>query len=183
MAIEKYKLYESKVILKNYDAFLHQCDIVYADFQKKYKTQDSTWTYEKYNIFSFSASSTLFYDLFVELRGFIRDYLGPHQRIWINSWMNYHKYENIKSLDYHNHFSMFHGYISVDPKNTQTLFPNQNYDIVNRPGQVYMGIGGDGYEHAVQSLVPYEGNRITIAFDLILNENDNYSDNVFIPLI
>jgi hypothetical protein len=180
---KNYKIYQSNIILDNYSDFLSHSNHAYNNFLDIYKTKDSTWSYRDYNFFILSSSSILMYDLFRELRECIRDFIGNDKRLWINSWINYHPYENIKDLDYHDHGVEYHGYISVDPKKSETIFPNQNYTINNKPGQIYIGPGGTGYEHAVKTLEPYEGHRITIAFDIITKENENYSHENFIPLI
>ena len=66
-------------------------------------------------------------------------------------------------LERHNHPDcLFHGYISIDPKDTETEF--EDYTIANETGNLY--IGDAGIMHQVNVLSPFEGKRITIAFDI-----------------
>ena len=62
---------------------------------------------------------------------------------------------------------MFHGYISIDPKESETQF--QGYVIKNKIGNVY--IGKPENPHKVNVLKKFEGHRITIAFDVLSEKN------------
>jgi hypothetical protein len=71
-----------------------------------------------------------------------------------------------------------HGYISIDPKNTNTEF--EGYSIENRPGQIY--IGSAFTRHRVVNKERFDGKRITLGFDLIEPMDCNILNRGFIPL-
>jgi len=125
----------------------------------KFGPTDLTWQYDKYNIFSLTSGSILFYKLFSELRDIIRSEVSSDY-IWIQSWLNFHTRDNV--LDWHNHSWDYHGYISIDPKSTTTQF--EDYTIENKIGQIYFGPGNR--MHRVNVLQPFEGHRITIGYDV-----------------
>ena len=181
MPIEKYKIYQSKVILDNYEDFLTHTEMAYELFKEKYKIKDSTWSYNHYNIFSLTAASDLYYELYKELCSFIKDYIGKDMRIWMEAWLNYHSYEDIKSLDWHGHEYTFHGYVAIDPKNTITEF--KDFKIKNIPGQVYIGLGHRGMEHRVVAEEKWEGHRTTLAFDCTIKDNEFHPNNMLFPII
>jgi len=169
-----YKLYQSKVITENYYDFLEHCKLAKRIITDKVGPE-TTWTYEQYNAFNMTCTSALFFDLFKELNGFIRDYVGDDRRIWMQSWINYHTPKKV--LDWHAHGWKFHGYISVDPKNTKTIF--RGYEIENKIGQVYIGPGQ--VEHKVVVNEPYEGDRITIGFDCAVTPDEIFTHGI--PII
>jgi len=184
MQNEQYKLYESDSIKENYHDFVKHCNVTYDKIVKIINSKDSTWNFGAYNLFTETATSPLFFILFSELRTFIRDYnrqIGgsDNDMIWMQSWLNYHQSHEV--LDWHGHPWDFHGYISVDPKNTKTVF--QDWEIHNEVGQVYIGPGADEYyHHKVQVLEAYEGNRITIGFDCTKQQGDILNEK-FIPIL
>lgn len=184
-----YILYTSQHIIENQAQLISDIDIAYENFKKFFPNADSTWTYNKYNIFSLTAGSTNFYVLFQELRDLIRDRWGSADNIWMQSWVNYLTYDELNILDWHDHLFNYHGYISIDPKNTVTIF--KDYEIKNTVGQIYIG---PGYRHhKVCALDEYSGERITIGFDLVLQQKSSNPhvkyvnvplDNLsFIPLL
>lgn len=181
MPLEKYKLYESQVIKNNYEMFINHTDTVYHKLTQELQTDDTTWSYNKYNIFSITATSHLYYDLFKELSFIIKDYIGQDLRIWIESWLNYHTYEKLNSLSWHSHDYLIHGYICIDPKNSVTEF--KDFKIQNKIGQIYIGLGGPGMDHNVNALEPYDGYRSTIAFDCVIDANKVTNNTSFFPLI
>ena len=150
-----YKLFQSNYILTNLNQFVNQCKTI----QNLHPTKDLTKSYYEYNIFSISAGSIYFYNLFEELRNIIRTEL-PTGPLWMQAWVNIHDQENV--LDWHNHYWPYHGYISIDPKNTVTEF--ENYTVENKIGQIYFGPGNR--MHRVKVISPYEGKRITIGYDV-----------------
>ena len=74
-----------------------------------------------------------------------------------------HDHDNV--LGWHNHDWDYHGYISIDPKNTVTEF--RNYKIENKTGQIYFGPGQR--EHRVVCLDEFSDKRLTIGFDVSLD--------------
>ena len=156
-----YTLYQSKFILDNQLDIIEDLRVAHRLFENLFPNKDSTWTYNCYNIFSLTAPSTNFYQIYLELRNLIRGDLGDSRPLWIQAWLNYHKVNEV--LDWHNHDFEYHGYISIDPKNTKTVF--ENYSIENKIGQIYFA---PGYrQHKVEVVEPFEGERITIGFDVV----------------
>jgi hypothetical protein len=110
----------------------------------------------------------------------VRDYVEDDRPLWMESWMKYHIPDEV--LDWHRHDSKFtiHGYLSIDPKNTVTEF--KTFSIENKPGNLYLGISGKDMMHRVVVKEPYEGYRITIAFDVIDHTPYNAANLSFIPI-
>ena len=104
----------------------------------------------------------MYHRLFMDLQKIMRQIANNNEPLWYQSWLNFHNQKEV--LDWHNHSDcLFHGYISIDPKNTETEF--KNFKIKNETGKIY--IGPAGYLHRVNVLKPFTGKRITIAFDVI----------------
>ena len=158
--MKHYHLMHSEIIEQNKDEFLYDLDEAHRVFKTVFPDKDSTWNYHTYNIFALTAPSTSWYKLYVELRNFVRSQLGDDRPLWLQSWVNYHKCDEV--LDWHGHEFEYHGYISIDPKKTRTLF--EDWTIDNKPGQIYFG---PGYvKHKVEVLEPFEGVRTTLGFDV-----------------
>jgi hypothetical protein len=157
-----YRLYQSNIIVENLDLIKADLDIAHNNFKKLFPESDSTWAYSKYNLFALTAPSTIFYSIYKEMRDLVRSELGNDRPLWFEAWINYIKYEDLKILDWHDHSYDYHGYISIDPKNTKTMF--ENYEISNIPGQIYFAEGNR--RHKVEAIEPYEGVRTTIGFDI-----------------
>ena len=72
-------------------------------------------------------------------------------------------------LNWHDHKFDYHGYVSIDPKDSITKFhdPNTNvrYEIKNEVGNIYFGPGWDR-KHKVCVNENYSGNRITLGYDI-----------------
>ena len=60
-----------------------------------------------------------------------------------------------------------HGYISIDPKETETEF--KGYIIKNKIVNVYFGKPEN--PHRVNVLKNFDGHRITVAFDVLSEKN------------
>lgn len=155
-----YIIHQSEYIVKHYNTILTDLEIAHKEFKKLFPDNDSTWSYSVYNIFALTAPSSRFYDVYKELRNLIRSHLGEERPLWIQAWLNYHKQDEV--LDWHEHGFDYHGYISIDPKKTKTLFPT--YEIDNKCGQIYFGPGHR--QHKVEVLEPYNDYRLTIGFDV-----------------
>ena len=174
-----YKLYQSNLIKNNHKSFIQQCWESHDMFEKIYADGDSTWDYQDYNIFSLTSSSLLFYCLFKELNFHIRSFIGNNKPLWIQCWINFHSSDKV--LKKHSHHGSFHGYVSIDPKDTTTVF--NNFEIKNKIGQIYIGPGGEEYSHYVKVNKPYDGKRITLGFDVADVKNQQFSNLALIPLI
>ena len=158
--MDSYVLYQSKYIEENLLEILIDIDIAYQAFKQQFPEIDSTWGYSRYNIFALTAPSNTFYQIYQELRNLIRTQLGTTQPLWFQSWLNYHTSDQL--LERHTHEFDYHGYISIDPKNTITIF--DDYTIENKIGQIYFGPGNKF--HKVESLEEFNGARITLGFDV-----------------
>lgn len=153
--MKDYVLHQCEYISKNQQIFIDQC----MEIQTSLKGTDTTESYRTYNIFSITAGSIYFYNLFRELRDIIRTEI-PEGSLWMQAWVNIHAENNV--LDWHNHYWPYHGYISIDPKDTETEF--DLYTIRNKIGQIYFGPGDR--LHRVKVISPYQGKRITIGYDV-----------------
>jgi len=192
-----YRIYNSEFISSKMMAIRHEGKIHHAKYNGLFKAisdKGSTWDYTMYNVFSLTAGSVLFHQIYKELTFVIKDFLKEKNsvlindynevsNVWVESWMNYHKQDEV--LDWHDHLFDFHGYISVDPKDSTTEF--ENYSIKNKPGNIYIGPGNR--KHRVVVDTPYTDTRITLGFDLklvkpSLTNHDSLSENLsFIPVI
>lgn len=170
-------IFKSKIILQNKDLFIAKCNEAYDKVSKIIKSKDTTWNYELYNIFSVTSGDEYFYQLFKELKKIIKDYDNKKQNLWMQSWINYHNSNEV--LDWHNHHWLFHGYISIDPKNTRTIFEDGT-EIINEIGNIY--IGPCNLKHKVVIDKPFKGNRITLGFDVMNNQFKNNNCISFLPI-
>lgn len=155
-----YTLYQSEFIANNQDIIFEDINRAHNLFRQMFPNQDSTWTYHKYNVFALTAPSMAFYKIYIEMRNLIRSQLGDDRPLWFQAWINYHQQSEL--LKWHGHEFEYHGYISIDPKNTKTVF--EDYEIINKPGQIYFGEGHK--EHKVEAITPFQGVRTTIGFDV-----------------
>lgn len=163
-----YVLYQSKYIVDNIELIQNDIEIAHRVFTQVFPDNDSTWNYHKYNLFALTAPSSAFYQIYKELRTLIRTQLGDDRPLWIQAWINYHKHDEM--LDWHSHEFEYHGYISIDPKNTTTIF--ENYSIKNKVGQIYFA---PGYrKHKVESIEPFDGVRTTIGYDVHSTPRQKY---------
>ena len=192
----EYKILKSNLILDHHNDFVQICTSIYSYLNKQYDTPDTTWVYDKYNIFNLTSGNILFYKLYQELNYHIRSFVGDNRPLWLQSWVNYHSQEDTlkKSLGeeqgFHGHNAKYHGYISIDPQNTITIFRN-GLEIPNKIGQLYLGPGAnssitpppeDPWDHYVKALTPFLKPRITIAFDI--SEYVNHAlRSTFIPIL
>lgn len=161
--LNDYQTFDLKVVEENKNIFVDQCNQLHSIVQEM-GINDSTWQYKEYNIFSLSSSSEAFWFLWKNIQVCLRKYIGDDRPAWMTGWLNYHTYDQV--LDWHNHLgSQYHGYVSIDPKLTKTIFKKDedSYEIANLPGLLY--IGPSARLHKVEALEYFEGHRITIAFD------------------
>ena len=161
-----WKLYKSQVVLANQRVMIS----ILNNAIPSLGGIDSTWSYDKYNVFGLTSPTQVYYDLFNELRGFVYDYTKPKQ-LWMQAWVNYHMPDQV--LQWHNHEWPIHGYISIRPHKTKTVF--EGYEIDNEVGNVYIGPGNT--YHRVEVLEDYNTPRITLGFDL-LTDPTQCSNNI-----
>lgn len=157
----RYRVYRSSDIVENKDEFVRQIESSRQSLMSIYPDIDSTWGYNVYNLFAISAGYEMFFNLYKDLQHIVREYLQTDEPLWMQSWANYH-YEN-DLLDWHAHFDWAcHGYISIDPKDSTTMF--EGFKIDNEVGNIY--IGPSNVQHKVYSNSQYDGHRITCGFDI-----------------
>ena len=123
--------------------------------------------YRFYNLFALTSPSPLFWLLYRDIRTVVRTTLNTDEPLWFQCWMNMHKPDQV--LNWHDHKFDYHGYVSIDPKDSITKFhdPNTNvrYEIKNEVGNIYFGPGWDR-KHKVCVNENYSGNRITLGYDI-----------------
>lgn len=163
------RLYQHKLI--------KDCYTVHSNFKRIFPDGDSTEYYKYYNVFCATAPDPVWYNIFTDLKSIIREFIGHNNPLWVQSWLNFHQENEV--LDWHNHFWDYHGYISIDPKNSETEF--RNYTIKNIPGNIYIGPGNR--EHRVVVKRSYsDGPRITLGFDIKDNPSNIYNQMSLIPI-
>lgn len=178
-----FRIYRSSEIVENQEEFIRQIESSRNSLKSIFPEIDSTWGYNVYNLFAISAGYPMFYNLYKDLQYIIRDFLQTEEPLWMQSWANYH-YEN-DVLDWHAHFDWAcHGYVSIDPKDTVTMF--EGFEIKNEIGNIY--IGPPEVQHKVYVNRPYEGHRITCGYDvarssMLLPLQENNDVNIsFMPV-
>jgi hypothetical protein len=151
-----HKIYKSEIVIKNKTKLVE--DLTYCKERNLFSNY--TWEYYKYNVFMLNPNSLVMNKLCIELKKIIRDYLQTSDPLWMQCWLNFHEQNEI--LNWHNHAWPYHGYISVRPHNTTTVF--KNFEIKNKTGNVYIGPGN--LEHKVKIDKKFITPRITIGFDV-----------------
>ena len=161
-----YKIYELNFIKDDYINFVTDCFNAKKRFDIFFPETSSTWGYSKYNIFSLTSGSERFYKLYHEIRKLSRDYLKTDEPLWMQSWLNFHRMDEV--LDWHDHSCCSaHGYVSINPMKTKTVF--ENFEVDNEIGKMY--IGKPYMKHKVEVLEEYSDTRITVAFDILNMSN------------
>tara|TARA_B100000029_G_C17547590_1_gene948983 strand:+ start:313 stop:939 length:627 start_codon:yes stop_codon:yes gene_type:complete len=189
-----WSLYKSEVVLKQPEELKQQVARAYRLFKNTFPNHDSTLSqteaqsgFSFYNVFALTSPSPLFWLLFRDIRRIVRNSINPvtckmedGQPLWIQSWINYHTPGQV--LDWHGHDYPWHGYVSIDPKDTTTVFKgDEEYYINNSAGNIYFGPGDRSHKVIVNS--DYTGPRITIGFDIL--DEPSLPDDSFslIPLL
>tara|TARA_B110000503_G_C7098344_1_gene392658 strand:- start:527 stop:1060 length:534 start_codon:yes stop_codon:yes gene_type:complete len=172
-----YLLVKSKTVIDNQSLMIRDLHIAHANFKKVFPDKSSTWGYSSYNIFAITTPSPLFYSLFKELNLVIREYVGHDKPLWMQAWLNYHMPDEV--LKEHAHDWKYNGYISIDPKNTKTVFAG--YKIINEVGNIYIGPGHS--LHKVEVVEDYDTPRLTIGFDVHDEEGMPYDQFSMIPIL
>lgn len=138
--------------------------------------------YRFYNVFNLTSPSPLFWFLLKEISFVVRTELKSDAPMWMQCWMNMHKPNEV--LGWHDHHFPYHGYISIDPKDSVTQFKEDDlrYDIKNEVGNIYFGPGWKRM-HRVVVNNEYDGPRITLGFDITLEPNLPDDQFSIIPLL
>lgn len=174
--MQDYKIYKSQFIIDNQQALIEGIHRAHFLFKREFGQFDSTWGYAFYNIFAITSPDPLFYQLHAELRSIIRDYVKHDKPLWFQSWANYHMPDQV--LNWHNHNWPCHGYISLDPKKTKTVF--EGYEIVNELGNIYIGPGHR--MHKVEVIESFNTPRITLGFDIEDRPGPSHDQFSLMPL-
>jgi len=163
--MKNYLLKNLSYVKDNKEEFVRGAHLAHERFMftygKPFNQMSSTWFYRYYNLTTLTVGLPLYYKLFVDLQKIIREYVDNDDPLWYQCWLNFHD-ENEVLKRHHHPDCLFHGYISIDPKDSETEF--EDYTITNKTGNLY--IGEAGIMHQVNVLSPFEGKRITIAFDI-----------------
>tara|TARA_R100001463_G_scaffold32367_1_gene72626 strand:+ start:672 stop:1193 length:522 start_codon:yes stop_codon:yes gene_type:complete len=171
----EYKIYKSQLIIDNKDEMVELIHRAYETHQNVFNGQDSTYTYGLYNFFALTSPNLLFRELFFELKDIIHEYV-PEKYKWMQCWLNYHTPDTV--LKWHNHEWPYHGYISIDPKNSITEF--EKFEVENQVGNIYIG---PGYRyHRVVAKDNFTEPRITLGFDICTEPMEPQHMMSLIPL-
>ena len=82
-----YFIYQSEYIQNNISDIIMHTELAHQTFEKLFPGTDSTWSYDRYNIFSLAGPSSVFYNVFKELQSVITQQLGTDNELWIQSWV------------------------------------------------------------------------------------------------
>lgn len=176
---------QSTLIVDNHSEFISDCELINQKFKQQFPNNSTTLDqkgdtsgYSLYNVFTATSPNPRWHSLFQELISIIRDYVNHDNPLWMQSWINFQQHGD--TLDWHSHSFPYHGYISIDPKDTTTVF--EGYKIPNEVGNIYIGPGERA--HTVQVNEPYEGERITLGFDVTDKPDDiPFKGWSFIPIL
>lgn len=155
---ESYKIYKFEYIKENQSEIINIANQCYDSLISD-GFGDTTWSYYLYNIFGVSSPSFHFLQIYKKLTEIIKE--NVEEQCFLQAWLNYHNYDQV--LDWHNHSSPYHGYISIEPQDTTTEF--SDWQIKNECGNIYFGRGN--VRHRVVNNSHYSGKRITIGYDVI----------------
>lgn len=158
----QYSLYHSKYIKENKKNYIEYAELALKRFCHYFPTGNSTFYYSYYNLVPFTFGSLAYYDFYKSLKKVIREYTKTDKPLWFQSWLNFHKVDEVLTRHTHEN-TICHGYVSIEPKITKTVF--DDYVIDNKVGLLYIGPGLR--YHKVEVVKPFNGYRITIAFDVV----------------
>ena len=159
---KEYMLFNLSYIKKDLKHFKKYAYLASQRFNCIFGDQSPTNYYRYYNLITLLMGSTKYYKMFKDLFKIIRKYSKTKKPLWFQCWLNLHKENEL--LPWHNHYDcLYHGYISIDPKATETIF--SKYTIKNKIGNVYIGPGRS--YHKVVNKKPYNDHRLTIGFDVV----------------
>ncbi len=175
-----YSLYSSPLVITHKKAIIEVVNNTHDKFKELFKTSDSTWLYDKYNIFTLTAGSDYFYCIYQQIAAAVRDRIGDSRPLWMEAWLNFHMEDEVLDWHFHDVNYIAHGYLSIDPKNTVTEF--EQFTIENKVGNLYIGKTGPGFNHAVRVRERYDGVRITIAFNVIDKSFSHQNNLSHIPI-
>lgn len=186
----RYKTRVSDSITSNHSAVVEACYYALRKFRRVFPDSNSTMStttaerqrygehegYRYYNVFSAAAPSPDFYKLFIEMTDFIFEF-SDEDHLYVQAWLNCQRATEV--LDWHKHSGyLMHGYICIDPKDTRTEF--ESFQVENSIGLMYIGECRES--HRVVSSDAFEGDRITIGFDVIRPSKEVFDNLGFVPI-
>tara|TARA_R110002020_G_scaffold126335_2_gene284069 strand:+ start:1564 stop:2163 length:600 start_codon:yes stop_codon:yes gene_type:complete len=191
----KYSIFKHEPLINNQNYFISDIKIGRQFLKDELKTDELTWIYQKYNIFGILAGSHYYWNLFKDIGVCIKKHILDNlkqetlpKNMWIQAWLNWHTKDQL--LKKHHHADdgkgFMHGFISIEPQNTKTIFYERYedkepiYHINNEVGNIYIGDGNKWHE--VVSDKGFSGDRITIGFD-VMTRNSATKNFGFIPII
>lgn len=169
-------LYHSAFVRNNKDAIISDLKKVYDKYMvNNFNTTNMTFDYYKYNIFTLSIFSKSIMHLQNILHKYIFLYFDEleikHDGFIIQAWLNYHTNQS-QLLKTHTHTFPYHGYISIEPLDSETIFSSWEgqdlHTIKNEVGLIYMNVSNQFTLHRVEMQATDHLNsqpRITLAFD------------------
>lgn len=169
-----YKIIDIPFVKKQKNNLIKDAIIAHKRFNFIYNNlnnHNSTNYYRYYNFINLTFGSTCYLELFKILKKHIFNFTKSNE-MWMQCWLNYsEKKEEV--LNWHNHPECsFHGYLSIDPQNTETHF--EKFKIKNKTGRLYVGSPNLFHKVVVKNL--FKKPRITIAFDIVLKKD---IDNIY----
>lgn len=183
--MKEYKIIKSKTVVDNLDGIVSEIEELEPIIRLQAAIPDwetTTWTYDRYNIFLVAKEhgKPLLNFLYEELKEVILEYTEG-KTCWLQSWLNYDTHKTVEqNLREHQHAWPVQGYISINPKETKTIFTKKyDYEVINEIGNIYIG---PGYRfHKVVNTDAYQGTRITIGWDITYKDPretpESYSGN------
>ena len=171
-------LYDSAFVRNNKEAIITDLTIAHNRYMAENPTTTNiTWDYNKYNIFNLCMFSKPIMHLQNILHKYIFLFLDEleikHDGFIIQAWLNYHTQEN-QLLKNHSHFSPYHGYLSIEPLDSETIFSSWNgkdlHTIKNKVGLLYLNVSNQHTIHRVEMKNTDNLNnqpRITLGFDFV----------------
>lgn len=171
-------LYKTAAVFDHYHILLEEVQRVYNNITLDLKNKDSS---SFYNVFSYTTGSNVFHELFRDINGTIRDYIGHNKPLWFQCWLNYD--QEVRSDVQDHSGGIIHGYLSIDPKNTTHEY-EQGFVVDNEPGFIFIGKGDMRYRVVVNE--PFQGPIVTLSFnvyDSLPFQNDDQINKGFFPLL
>lgn len=146
----------------------------------------TTRVFNQYNMLLFPFPGM--YELYEAMYNISLNHIDTSETNWyMQAWMNY--YEKDDYIDWHQHFistpNSWHGFYCVDCRDSVTSykFPDGNSaEIPSTDGNLVIGIS-NGDKHRTWPWKYDDGPRITIAFDVVPEDQINFGVNHWIPLL
>lgn len=184
----QYMIIDLDYIQDNIDEITNETILIHSKIKSLLHMEENniTWEYCRFNFFTMVGGSQHYYNIYKVIKDNIIGYFDrikfkPDQ-MWFQSWINVHLYDEV--LKAHDHTLEYHGYFSIDPKDSDTIFIDENnnelYRVKNKIGRIY--IGPTRRRHYVQNNAPYDDHRVTIAFDISVKAQPPITGNIMFPI-